>query len=111
MRFRGAELSDAGPERLGGKRRILVAMYVTMGIAVAVVAAVVFSAGQGLKAEKTIAGGYDLAKPDPCLGARVDLRQSGQFVNIENADGSIGGCLTMGGRSILALITAATTAT
>lgn len=74
-------------------KRTLVAIYVVMGIAVTIVAAVVFSIGADEEAEKPIAGGYDLAKPDPCLGASFDLRQSGQFVNIENADSSLSGRL------------------
>ena len=78
---------------MGSNRRTLVAIYVVMAVAVTVVAAVVFSAGQDRHAEKPIAGGYDLAKPDTCLGASFDIRQSGEFANIENADGSLGGSL------------------
>jgi Kef-type K+ transport system membrane component KefB/nucleotide-binding universal stress UspA family protein len=78
---------------MGDIRRTLIAIYAVMAVAVAVVATVVFSAGQNLNPEKPVAGGYDLAKPDPCLGASFDLRQSGEFVNIENADDSIGGGL------------------
>ena len=78
---------------MGSNRRTLVAIYVVMAVAVTVVAAVVFSAGQDRHAEKSIAGGYDLAKPDTCLGASFDIRQSGEFANIENADGSLGGSL------------------
>src|SRR3954453_6212274 len=84
---------------LAGKRRTLLAIYVVMGIAVAVVTAVVFSAGQDLDAEKPLAGGYDLPKADPCLGAgfalgaTFDPRQAGEFVNIENSDGSLSGAL------------------
>jgi Kef-type K+ transport system membrane component KefB len=78
---------------VAAKRRTLLAIYAVMAVAVTVVAIVVFSAGQDLNAEKPIAGGYDLQKADPCLGASFDLRQSGEFVNIENADGSIGGGL------------------
>ena len=74
-------------------RRTLVAIYIVMALAVTVVAIVVFSAGQDLEPEKPIAGGYDLAKPDQCLGATFDLRQSGEFVNIENAGGSLSGSL------------------
>ena len=72
---------------MADKRRTLIAIYVVMAIAVAVVATVVFSAGQDLSPEKAIAGGYDLERPDSCLGDTFDLRQSGEFVNIENADG------------------------
>ena len=78
---------------MGSNRRTLVAIYVVMAVAVTVVAVVVFSAGQDRHAEKSIAGGYDLAKPDTCLGASFDIRQSGEFANIENADGSLGGSL------------------
>ena len=80
---------------MGGtaNRRTLIAIYVVMAIAVAVVSIVVISAGQDLEPEPPIAGGYDLAEPDPCLGTTFDLRQSGEFVNIENADNSLGGSL------------------
>ncbi len=80
---------------MGGtaNRRTLIAIYVVMAIAVAIVAIVVISAGEDLEAEPSIAGGYDLAEPDPCLGTTFDLRQSGEFVNIENADNSLGGSL------------------
>jgi Kef-type K+ transport system membrane component KefB len=80
---------------MGGtaNRRTLIAIYVVMAIAVTVVAIVCISAGQDLEPEPPIAGGYDLARPDPCLGTTFDLRQSGEFVNIENADGSLGGSL------------------
>ena len=80
---------------MGGtaNRRTLIAIYVVMAIAVTTVAIVCISAGQDLDPESSIAGGYDLTEPDPCLGASFDLRQSGEFVNIENADGSLGGSL------------------
>src|SRR5687767_6190024 len=80
---------------MGGtvNRRTLIAIYVVMAIAVATVAAVVITAGQDLEPEPPIAGGYDLAQPDPCLGASFDLRQSGEFVNLENAGGTLGGAL------------------
>ena len=80
---------------MGGtaNRRTLVAIYVVMAIAVATVATVCISAGQDLEPEPPIAGGYDLNRPDPCLGATFDLRQSGEFVNVENAEGSLGGSL------------------
>jgi hypothetical protein len=79
--------------RMADKRRTLIAIYVVMAVAVAVVATVVFTAGQDLSPEKAIAGGYDLESPDSCLGDTFDLRQSGEFVNIENADGSLSGSL------------------
>ena len=64
---------------MADKRRTLIAIYVVMAIAVAVVATVVFTAGQDLSPEKSIAGGYDLEQADTCLGDTFDLRQSGEF--------------------------------
>lgn len=78
---------------MGAQRRTLTAIYIVMAIAVAVVATVVFSAGRDLEAEPSVAGGYDLRDADGCLGASFDLRQSGEFVNVENADGTLGGSL------------------
>src|SRR5215210_4578591 len=75
------------------KRRTLIAIYAVMAIAVVVVASLVFTAGEDVTAEPSVAGGYDLAEPDPCLGAAFDIRQSGEFANIENADGTLGGSL------------------
>jgi Kef-type K+ transport system membrane component KefB len=85
---------------MADKRRTLIAIYVVMAIAVAVVATVVFTAGQDLSPEKPIAGGYDLERADSCLGETFDLRQSGEFVNIENADGSLSGSLRNEGGNI-----------
>ena len=73
--------------------RRLVAIYVVMAVAVAAVAIGAITAGEELTAQRSIAGGYDLERPDPCLGASFDLRQSGEFVNVENAEGTLGGSL------------------
>jgi Kef-type K+ transport system membrane component KefB/nucleotide-binding universal stress UspA family protein len=75
------------------KRGTLIAIYVVMAVAVAIVATVVIAAGQDLSPERSIAGGYDLDRPDPCVGPGLDLRQSGEFVNVENAEGTISGSL------------------
>src|SRR6266508_1290322 len=84
---------------MAAKQRTLLAIYIVMAVAVAVVATVVFTAGEDLSPERPVAGGYDLERPDPCLGTSFDLRQSGEFVNIENADGSLsGGLRDEGGR-------------
>jgi Kef-type K+ transport system membrane component KefB len=75
------------------KPRTLIAIYVVMAITVAVVAFFVIRAGEDVEAERPVAGGYDLAEPDPCLGQSFDLRQSGEFANLENADGTLSGAL------------------
>src|SRR5688500_13160498 len=78
---------------MADKRRTLIAIYVVMAIAGAVVATVVFTAAVDLSPEMPIAGGYDLEPHDACTGEKFDLSQSGEFVNIDNADGSLGGSL------------------
>ena len=78
---------------MADRRRILIAIYVVMAIAVAIVAPIVFKAGQDLTPEHSVAGGYDLERPDRCLGPNFDIRQSGEFANIENAAGSLGGAI------------------
>jgi hypothetical protein len=72
----------------------LIGFYAFLAAMVAVVSVVVISAGQEKEAQPSIAGGYDVAgAQDPCLGAKFDVKQSGQFVNLDNADGSLGGRL------------------
>ena len=74
------------------RRRVLVAFYAVLAIAVAIVAALVISAGEDEMAQPPIAGGYDVAgralpRPDRrCQAVR-------QFVNLDNADGTVGGQL------------------
>ena len=48
--------------------RRLTIFYVLLAAAVAVVAIVVIDAGKDKHAQPAIAGGYDLAGPNPCLG-------------------------------------------
>lgn len=71
----------------------LTAFYVVLAVLTAAVAAVVISIGTGEEAQPEIRGGYDVAGENACLGAQVDVKQSGQFVNIENADETLGGQL------------------
>lgn len=70
-------------------RRKLITFYGVLGIVVAVVSAVVISAGQKEKAQPSIAGGYDVIGENACLGSRFELRQSGRFVNLDTAEGSV----------------------
>src|SRR5215210_5382751 len=74
-------------------RRRLSAYYVILVIAVAAVATVVLAAGSKENAQPAIAGGYDVSQGQDCLGDQIDLRQSGQFVGAQRADGSRAGKL------------------
>ena len=74
-------------------RRRLTAFYACLALMVAVVSAVVISAGQEKEAQPSIAGGYDVSRENACLGEKFDVKQSGRFVNLDNADGSLGGQL------------------
>ncbi len=67
--------------------------YAVLVIVTAVVIAVVVSAGAGKHAQPAIAGGYQSAVTSPCLGAKFDLTQSGQFVAITNARQQLSGDL------------------
>jgi len=92
--------------------------YVFLALAVAVVAALVVTAGEDKQAQPSIAGGYDLQGPNACIGtppapaqgkplpatappqAQVsgpsfDVKQSGQFVNLSNTQGTLGGKLRL----------------
>ena len=83
-----------GPEmRSAPTRGRLIAFYAVLAVMVASVSAVVIGAGQSRHAQPAIGGGYDLERPDACLGAKFDVKQSGRFVNLDNADGSLGGRL------------------
>src|SRR4029079_185719 len=75
------------------RRGTLTAIYVVMAIAVAIVVPIVFTKGQDLTPEHSVAGGYDLERPDTCLGPSFDIRQSGEFANLQNAGRSLKGSL------------------
>ncbi len=67
--------------------RRLVAYFAVLAVVAAALAAFVVSAGSDKHAERSIAGGYDLVRPNPCLGAsgqKFDVIQSGRYVSIEN---------------------------
>jgi Kef-type K+ transport system membrane component KefB len=55
----------------------------------------VISKGQGEHPEKAIAGGYDVSGTSKCLGQQFDVKQSGEFVNLQNADDTLGGSLRL----------------
>ena len=76
---------------MAGRR--LTAYYIVLLAAVAVVATYVLSVGAETEPQTAIAGGYDVSPGEACLGEQVDLRQSGQFVSMQRADGSTVGKL------------------
>src|SRR6476660_6763677 len=92
--------------------------YAVLALLTAAVAAIVISAGHDEKAQPSIAGGYDATGPVACLGApppkpagaplpitaptqpavlgpSFDVKQSGQFVNLSNTQGTLGGKLRL----------------
>ena len=73
--------------------RTLVVLYVVMGLAVALVTALVLTAGEDLDPQPAIAGGYDIQGENPCLGPKFDVKQSGKYVNLDNAKETLGGQL------------------
>jgi Kef-type K+ transport system membrane component KefB len=96
----------------------LALFYTFLAAAVAAVAIVVVNAGEDKEAQPSIAGGYDLAAPNACIGApppppkgkplpptappqpvvggpSFDVKQSGQFVNLSNTQDTLGGKLRL----------------
>jgi Kef-type K+ transport system membrane component KefB len=73
--------------------RTLIALYVVMGLAVALVTALVLTAGEDREPQPEIAGGYDTQGQNACLGPTFDVKQSGKYVNFDNAKGTLGGQL------------------
>jgi Kef-type K+ transport system membrane component KefB len=76
------------------RSRRLIALYVVLAVATTAVVSVVLAVGSNEEAQPAIAGGYDVTAGDmACLGERFDVKQSGQFVNLDNPDESLGGKL------------------
>ena len=71
----------------------LTVYYVVLVVAVAAVATLVLAAGAEEKPQPSIAGGYDVSQGQACLGDQIDIRQSGQLVSVQRADGSGAGKL------------------
>src|ERR1700694_4695111 len=84
-----------GAPRVG--RRRLIVFYSVLGATTIAVVATVLAIGSGKHPATPIAGGYDLTAGTACLGAKVDVSQSGRYVGIDNAQSSIGGKLTLEG--------------
>ena len=77
-----------GPARW---RSNLVVYHVALVVVATVIAVIWISAGADREAEPPIAGGYDVVRDGNCLGTQFELRQSGRFVDLGNADGTLGG--------------------
>jgi Kef-type K+ transport system membrane component KefB len=96
----------------------VVAFYVVLALITAAVVAVVVDRGRSEKALPSIAGGYDASAPSACLGPppaavkgpplpptapaqapssgpSFNVRQSGQFVNVTNNQGTLAGKLRL----------------
>jgi K+:H+ antiporter len=67
--------------------------YAVLALVTAGVAIFVFTSGASKHAQKQIAGGYDVSTATACLGAKIELAQSGQFVTISNAESTLSGKL------------------
>ena len=71
----------------------LIALYTVMAVLVTVVFVIVIAEGEDREPQPGIAGGYDVIGENACLGAKFDVRQSGQYVNLDNTKGTLGGQL------------------
>jgi Kef-type K+ transport system membrane component KefB len=110
---------DPQLEAAASNRRMTV-YYVVLAAITAVVAVIVISAGKDEKAQPSIAGGYDATGPAACLGGvppkptgaplpptapaqspvngpSFDVKQSGEFVNLSNSQGTLSGPLRLKG--------------
>jgi hypothetical protein len=89
-------VGDAAEDDRGPSKRKLLFFYPTLAVIAAVVVSIAVSAGQDVKPQQSIAGGYD-ASGSPaavaCVGQRVDVKQSGKFVSFTNTLGTLGGAL------------------
>lgn len=81
--------SDGGP----GRRRLIAIHYTILALAMAAVIVVVVSLGHGKHPPAAIAGGYDVSAGQSCLGPQIDVIQSGQYVDLSNAQSTLGGSL------------------
>src|SRR5918999_4132407 len=86
-------MSAAQQPRTRGRR--LLAFYLVMAVVGGVVAAIAITAGEREEAETPIAGGYDVTEGAACLGDKFDVKQSGRFVNLTNADETLSGKLEL----------------
>jgi Kef-type K+ transport system membrane component KefB len=76
-------------------KRRFATFYIVLGVLTAAVTIAVLVAGRDKEAQPSIAGGYDVVEENACLGQRYDVKQSGEFVNLENADETLEGKLRL----------------
>jgi Kef-type K+ transport system membrane component KefB len=77
----------------GATPRRLALLYLVLAIGVAVTLLVTFAKGKDESPQPAIAGTYQATAGSDCLGETFILRQSGQFVTLDNAAGTLGGNL------------------
>ncbi len=87
-----AQVSDNAARVSVGARRLAV-HYAVLALVSAGVAVFVFTSGASRHAQRQIAGGYDVSAASACLGAKIELTQSGRFVAIANAQSTLSGAL------------------
>lgn len=92
-------VTDAETPLVPGRTR-LIAYYAALVIVSAALAIYVLSVGTGEHAAAPVAGGYDVLSGTSCLGPRVDLAQSGRYVDISNNAGSVSGQLELHGSEL-----------
>lgn len=74
--------------------------YLLLAIAAVAVAVFVFSRAGHVHAAPAVAGGYEVTAGSACLDRQVEISQSGQFVDLGNAAGTLGGKLRLRDRRL-----------
>src|SRR5947209_20190619 len=75
-------------------RFFVIAYYALLVLVTGVVVVIAATTGSRKHAQPALAGGYDVSAGATCLGPTFDLQQSGQFVDLSNVQGTVGGGLT-----------------
>jgi len=87
-----AEGDAAFTQPVGGGRVAVHYAILTTVVAAALIVSIAL--GQNKHAQPTIAGGYDVSAGAPCLGPKLNIIQSGRYVNLSNATSTLSGSLT-----------------
>jgi Kef-type K+ transport system membrane component KefB len=93
-------LTAAGPTERPPARTWLIALYVGLVAVVGAVGVIVVAAGEDRTPQRSIAGWYEVRPSDECVGRTIQLVQSGRFVGLANAEGTLGGELELDGRQL-----------
>jgi Kef-type K+ transport system membrane component KefB len=86
-------VSVGGESGAPPRGRRIFAFYAVLALLTAACVTVVIVVGSDESAQPEIAGGYHVEAGAGCLGADFDVKQSGQFVSLDNAQGDLGGAL------------------